>query len=53
MSYSERAFAGPDWQGRTFPAEPVAHCAALDDHKRLARIRAATRQAEERRSPAR
>ena len=38
MSYSERAFAGPDASGRTYPAEPVAHCAAKAEHERLERL---------------
>lgn len=38
MSYSERAYSGPDMVGRTYPAEPVAHCAARDEWLRLVRI---------------
>ena len=38
MSYSERAYAGPDASGRTYPAEPVAHCAAKAEHERLERL---------------
>lgn len=38
MSYSERAFSGPDFWGRKFNAEPVAHCAARDEWLRFVRI---------------
>lgn len=38
MSYSERAYSGPDMAGRPYPAEPVAHCAARDEWLRLVRI---------------
>lgn len=43
MSYSERAYAGPDWTGRTFPAEPCHHMAAREDHHRLQRAQAQLR----------
>lgn len=36
--YSERAYAGPDFWGRKFNAEPVAHCAARDEWLRLSVI---------------
>lgn len=38
MSYAERAFSGPDYRGRKFNAEPVAHCAARDEWLRLSVI---------------
>jgi hypothetical protein len=44
MSYAERAFAGPDYWGRTFIADHCAHCATRDEHHRRKQIDAANRQ---------
>lgn len=38
-SYSERAFAGPDYWGRTFQAEPCQHVAEWIERQRLDRLR--------------
>lgn len=43
MTYAERAFRGPDAWGRTFRAEPVAHCAARDEHRRIHQLLDRTR----------
>jgi hypothetical protein len=38
MLYAERSYAGPDIFGQVFAAEPAQHCAARDEHRRLAAI---------------
>lgn len=49
MSYSERAYAGPDMWGNTYVPDHCHHCAARDDFLRLERIRKDARAAIDRR----
>lgn len=53
MSYSERAYAGPDIWGRKFNAEPVSHCAARDENLHIERRYREARAAYDRRRRAR